>query len=87
MSTRARLAVLALATAGLLGGCASVSKEDADVRAELHPELRNLSQRPIDWDNRALLTIDTNGRAAVDDLTRIFLLDRPTRLTREPMPR
>lgn len=71
----------------LVAGCSSVSREDADVRSELTPELTTLGQRGIDWDNRALIAVDTNLRSANNDLTRMWLLDRPSRLNREPMPR
>lgn len=71
----------------LVAGCSSVSREDANVRAELTPELETLGQRSIDWDNRALIAVDTNLRSANNDLTRMWLLDRPSRLNREPMPR
>jgi hypothetical protein len=57
------------------------------VRNNLTPELASLQQRPIDMDNRARLTVDTNMRAINNDLARLWLLDRPSRLTRETMPR
>jgi hypothetical protein len=77
------LALLGVATLAL-GGCSS---QDSKVRNNLYPELTTLQERPIEWDNRATLAVDTNLRAANNDLTRLLLLDRPSRLTREPMPR
>jgi hypothetical protein len=77
------LVVLGLAALAL-GGCSS--SQDSKVRNNLYPELTTLSQRPIEWDNSATLAVDTNLRAMNNDLTRLFLLDRPSRLTREPMP-
>lgn len=79
----AALVALALSASG----CESPSKEDADVRASVTPELRTLSERSIEVDNTMLLTLDTNARSINNDLRRIWLLDRPVRLTREPMPR
>jgi hypothetical protein len=78
------------ALAGLIAaGCSSNTAEgrDSKVRHNLTPELSTLQQRPIDWDNRATLTIDENLRMANEDLTRFWLLDRPSRLARERVPR
>lgn len=87
-STRClRTLLITAAAAATLAGCQSVSREDAKVRGELTPELKTLSQRSIDWDNRALITMDENARGANNDLTRFWLLDRPSRLNREPVPR
>lgn len=67
--------VLALAALASLGGCANLT-----------PELDTLSQRPADIDNRIAITDDTNLRMLNQDLGRMFLLDRPTRLTPGPVP-
>lgn len=79
-----------LAAALLAAGCTTADTaagRDAQVRANLTPELKTLAQRPIDVDNRIALTIDENLRMANQDLGRIFLLDRPSRLARERVPR
>jgi hypothetical protein len=84
------LAVCALFAAGLLAaGCNSNSAagRDAAVRANLTPELKTLAQRPLDVDNRVALTTDENLRMANQDLGRVFLFDRPSRLARERIPR
>lgn len=80
------LGVLALATG--MGGCASDYKEDsqyAAVRADLTPELMTLAERPVDVDSQRAVTFNTNWRILWQDLNRMWLLDRPSRLTPEPM--
>lgn len=81
--------VVACLLAGGLAGCAgdTAAGRDAAVRSNLTPELSTLSQRPIDADNRVALTVDENWRMMNEDLGRLFLLDRPSRLTRERIPR
>lgn len=83
------VACLLAAGAASLGGCASdtAAARDAQVRANLTPELYTLYQRPIDADNRIALTLDENLRMANEDLGRFWLLDRPSRLAREKIPR
>jgi hypothetical protein len=93
MSTRAAssLVVACLLAAGVasLGGCASdtAAARDEQVRANLTPELHTLHQRPIDADNRVALTTDENLRMVNQDWGRFWLFDRPSRLTRERIPR
>jgi hypothetical protein len=81
----AALALLALP----LAACSSntAAGRDAEVRANLTPELHTLSQRPVDVDNRQLLTMDEDLRMANEDLQHLFLLDRPSRLNRARIPR
>ncbi|MGP1310370.1 MAG: hypothetical protein ACTS27_09255 [Phycisphaerales bacterium] len=67
--------VLTLAALATLGGCADIS-----------PEVDTLSQRPADVNNRIAITNDTNLRMLNQDLGRLFLLDRPSRLTPGPVP-
>jgi type IV pilus biogenesis protein CpaD/CtpE len=89
MTTRLATATLALGLAALLGGCASntPSARHAAVRDNPTPELDTLYQRPAEIDNRLTLTTDENLRMFVEDWGRVWLLDRPSRLTREPVPR
>lgn len=84
-----RCCALLLAAPLLLAGCASntAAGRDAEVRSNLTPELQTLSQRPSDVDNKVTLTTDENLRAANEDLGRLMLFDRPSRLTRERQPR
>jgi hypothetical protein len=91
MASRSTL-LSAFAAAGalaLLSGCYSntAAGRDAKVRNNLTPELETLSQREIEVDNRQTLTIDENLRMANEDLNRMWLLDRPSRLNRIRIPR
>ncbi|MFN0132062.1 MAG: hypothetical protein ACKVW3_05970 [Phycisphaerales bacterium] len=72
-----------------LAGCAgdTAAGRDSAVRANPTPELQTLGDRYIDTDNRVALTVDENLRMANQDLLRLWLLDRPSRLTRERVPR
>jgi hypothetical protein len=66
------------------GGCSS-SRYD-EVKADPTPNLDTLYQRPEDIDNAMTVTFDENGRMFWQDLGRFWLTDRPSRLTREPIP-
>ncbi|HYE02091.1 MAG TPA: hypothetical protein VD963_02530 [Phycisphaerales bacterium] len=85
---RAGLAVATLLAAmPLLGGCYYWSNErDAQYRANPTPELITLYQRRVDVRNALTVTFDENLRMARQDLGRAFYTDRPSRLTREPIP-
>jgi hypothetical protein len=73
--------------AGALGGCSWSLGRDAAIRADPTPELDTLSQRPVDIDNQFAFMADENWRMFNQDFNRAFYLDRPSRLTREPIPR
>jgi len=80
-----RLAFSAACIAGgfaLLGGC---SRADS-YRMNPTPELRTLHQTQDEVDNRIAVTNDTNWRSLNEDLGRLFLLDRPLRLSNRPIP-
>ena len=49
--------------------------------------LDTLYEREEDIDNALTVTFDENLRMAVEDLGRFWYTDRPSRLTREPIPR
>lgn len=72
-----------------LGGCAGKNSESKaeELRGNLTPELDTLSQRQTDMDNETALTFDENGRMLNEDWRRFWLLDRPSRLTPNPVPR
>jgi hypothetical protein len=72
-----------------LGGCAGKNSESKaeELRGNLTPELDTLSQRKTDMDNETALTFDENGRMLNEDWRRFWLLDRPSRLTPNPVPR
>jgi len=66
-------------------------REDEDVsnRAifnNLTPELLSLTERQIDTEGQIALTFDTNGRLFWKDWGRALLINRPSRLTPDPMP-
>jgi hypothetical protein len=84
-----RSAAILCLSAAALAGCSNSGPagRDAAVRANLTPELRTLSQRPIDVDNRVTLVVDENLRMVNQDWGRFWLMDRPSRLTPERMPR
>lgn len=86
MNTRNRtISTLAAAAAAalLLGGCSTYD----EVKLDPSPNLDTLYQRPVDIDNAIVVTFDENGRMFLQDLGRAFYWDRPSRLTREPVPR
>lgn len=80
---RSTLALSALALLSAAGGC-SVG---ADVEDGLTPELMTLSERPVDVGNTAKITFNENWRMYHSDWQRFWLLDRPSRLTPESVPR
>lgn len=79
-------AMLAAGT-GLVGCESDSAQRERLVRNNLTPELDTLHERPSDIDNAITITFDENGRMFNEDLGRFFLLNRPSRLTPEPMPR
>ena len=81
------IAASCFAVAGLVG-CASgpAAKRDAEVRGNVTPELETLSQRPIDVSNTQVVVWDENLRMANEDWNSLWLLDRPSRLSRWRMP-
>ncbi|MEX2219339.1 MAG: hypothetical protein WD749_11360 [Phycisphaerales bacterium] len=84
------IAVLAAALLAPLAGCGggdTVASRDAMVRNNPTPDLDTLYQRPIDMDNRMVLTFDENWRMFNQDWGRVWLTDRPSRLARERVPR
>jgi hypothetical protein len=90
MITRLTPACLALGLAAAIAGCSggdTASGRHAAVRSNPTPELDTLYQRPVEIDNRLTLTDDENWRMFTQDLGRFWFVDRPSRLTREPVPR
>lgn len=68
------------------GGCSSEQTRYDAVKDDPTPNLDTLYQRPADIDNKVVVTFDENSRMFVQDLGRAFYWDRPSRLTREPVP-
>jgi len=91
--TRRRLALsLALAAAAAVStGCLyhgpKATEGDANkIRYDLSPELYSTFKRPADVRNALAYQSNTNIRMLRADAGRVFLLDRPSRLTPEPVP-
>lgn len=78
-------ALLALACAAAVG-CSAQDSRLASYRLNPTPELDTLHERHDDIDNALTITTDTNLRSMNQTIGRVLLLDRPMRLTREPMP-
>lgn len=70
-----------------LGGCylAGTNRWDS-IRSNPSPNIRTLSQRPEDVSNAMTVTFDEDFRMFNEDLGRAFYTDRPSRLTKEPVP-
>jgi hypothetical protein len=83
MLTRLTSLALLVAAAGMVG-CETSRYQQ--VKDDATPNLDTLYQRPEDVDNAMVTTFDENGRMIWQDLGRAFLFDRPSRLTREPVP-
>lgn len=82
--------VLSLVGICALSGCSSSNKLDAkakELRGNPSPEVTTLYQRQSDVDNALTVTFDENLRMAKEDWGRVWLTDRPSRLTPEPVPR
>lgn len=78
-------------TAGL-SGCASTANTQAQrdaerVRKDPTPEAVTLFQTPDEVENELAVMYNDNWRMFKQDLGRAFYVDRPSRLTREPVPR
>lgn len=77
-----RSAALAILSAGTLLGSVGCSK----YRMFPTPGVPSLSASGVEDGNRALITTNTNLRAMKSDLGRLLLMDRPSRLSPQPMP-
>lgn len=81
-----RLIVAAVLASGLAGVAGCASSQYDQVKADPTPNLDTLYQRPEDVDNAMVVTFNENERMFWQDLGRFWLTDRPSRLTREPIP-
>ncbi|MEM9064978.1 MAG: hypothetical protein AAGB51_05755 [Planctomycetota bacterium] len=81
----------AIAAAGLsLGACSGTPdsfERAAQIRANPTPDLATMALREVQLKNELAVTFDENIRMAREDLRRLLLLDRQSRLTRFPVPR
>ncbi len=87
------IATVSAASAGVcvLAGCAGddgtqAYREWQEIRGDATPELATLYQREADVDNALTVMENENKRMFLQDLGRVFYTDRPSRLTREPIP-
>ncbi len=78
------VAVSALAGASLLAMSGCAGSHLSRFRSNPTPELSSLGMRQAEVDNRTTIVFDHNKRAMYDDLRRMFLTDRPSRLTAQP---
>ncbi len=70
--------------AATLGGCSYGDPNYNDVRWNISPDMMTTHERPVDVDRKLGYTFDTNYRMFWSDLTRAAMVDRPSRLSREP---
>ena len=78
-----------LAGAMVLGGCSRNTTSASlyrQIRQDPTPELNTLTKTQVDIQNMMTVTLNENKRSRLEELHRILLLDRPSRLTRYPMP-
>ena len=80
------LALAAMTLSPLVACESSANRRHRLIRNNLTPELRTLHQRKADQQNAIAITFDENGRMINQDLGRMWLTDRPSRLTPEPVP-
>jgi hypothetical protein len=82
-----KLAVIGLIAAlTLAGGCGSDQITAKSVRKDMSPELMSLAHQREQRRNMYARTLDTNKRQIWDDLDRILLMNRPSRLSEYPVP-
>ncbi|TVQ62076.1 MAG: hypothetical protein EA378_06325 [Phycisphaerales bacterium] len=86
-----RLALVALLAASgvTLLGCKSPAgeREARSLRYNLNPELYTLTDRPADVRNTWAIIRSENTRMLREDVHRVLMIDRQSRLTRAPIPR
>ena len=85
MRRRSLHAGLLLAVPMALAACSGDSRVNA-YRMNPSPAEDTLSQRRVDIDNRLAVTTDTNLRQLNEDVGKVLLLERPSRLTANRVP-
>jgi hypothetical protein len=80
-----RSVVVALVVAGVGAGMLSGCSRSAKYRANPTPELDTLSMSRDEIDNRLTVTNDSNARMINRDFGYFWMLDRPSRLTPQPV--
>ena len=87
MRTTTRILLPAAGLAGLValgGGCKSSTS--ASINHDPTPALDTLSQTDFEVENALVLQRETNFRMIWEDLGRIWMTDRPSRLSPKPIP-
>lgn len=82
----AALFALCLGAGFGLSGCTDNERYEA-IKADPTPDLLTLAERPVDADNAWTVTRNENWRMFWRDLGKATYVDRPSRLTRETIPR
>lgn len=85
MSRTSRIALTVLA-AGVTLSTVGCSRQ-ANIRRNPTPELYTLTGRYVDHQNDFALMWDENMRMLAQDWARFWYVDRPSRLTQEPIAR
>lgn len=85
MSRTSRIA-LSVAAASLMLSIVGCGRH-ASIRREPTPELYTLTGRYVDYQNDFALMWDENMRMLAQDWARFWYIDRPSRLTQEPIAR
>ncbi len=78
---RAAMCLAALAGVTVLSGCGGSGTSPGAIRRNPTPELRTMSDRPVDSANMFWSTWNENVRMAWSDFHRGALYDRPSSLT------
>jgi hypothetical protein len=87
MARRSNLAlgIVALSGTCLLSGCFFTGNDRLDeVRYDPSPNIDTMSQRSEDVDNAMTVSMDENGRMFWEDMGRLWMVDRPSRLSKGP---
>lgn len=84
----ATMTLVAVSATLLLGGCSSQPENVSPswVRSNLTPELQSIAHSPEQRKNVHARVYDTNLRQVWDDLDMILLLDRPSQMSKYPIP-
>jgi hypothetical protein len=86
IDTRVLVAGIAIVAAFNAVGCRTAGPQHSNVVHSLSPELLTTNQRDVDVQNMTSLTWNSHNRMIWDDLSRAALTDRPSRLSKHPVP-
>ncbi len=86
LSVLSLIAVVGLSGCSMLGPRTSHDPDASRIRKNPSPELHTLHETPHDVQNVIAIMQNENARMRNQDAQRVLMLDRPSRLTREPVP-